>query len=65
MCVEPASIAPAEEPEGGLTELLCEAAGFVAEKVEADRDGVVTHIERIKLKERARRVAARARAVAA
>jgi hypothetical protein len=41
-----------------------EAAGFVAEKLEAEADGKVTPIERSKLKHRARRVVSQARKVA-
>lgn len=54
-----------EEGEGDLDELAVETAGFVAEKLVAEADGVVTPMERRKLKDRARRVCATARRVAA
>jgi hypothetical protein len=67
MCLEPANkhVGIDEEGEGDFDVLGREAAGFVAEKLDADADGVITHIEKKRLKDRARRIAARARAVAA
>lgn len=54
-----------DEPgDGDLDGLACEAAGLVSEYVEAKSDGVVTHIERSKLANRARRLTPKARAVA-
>lgn len=54
-----------EGGDGCLDALGREAAGYVAEKLDAEADGVVTPIERRRLRDRARRVAARAQAVAA
>lgn len=67
LLVEPAGkiIGTAEPDDGDLDALGCEAAGFTAEYVEAKRDGKVTPIERANLADRARRISAKARAVAA
>ena len=54
-----------EPTDGDIDALGREAAGFVAEKLEAEADGIVTPIERGKLRDRARRVECAARAVAA
>lgn len=54
-----------EGDDGDLDALGREASHFVAEKLDAEADGVVTHIEKRKLKDRAQRVAAVARRVAA
>lgn len=54
-----------EGSDGDLDALGREAAGFVAEKLDAEADGVVSHIERRRLKDRAQRVAAVARRAAA
>lgn len=48
----------------GLRELGCEAAGFTADLMEAERDGKVSDIETARLKARARRVASIASKVA-
>lgn len=54
-----------DEPGAGdLDELACEAAGLVSEYVEAKADGVVTPIENARLRNRARRLTPKARAVA-
>lgn len=54
-----------EPGDGDIDALGREAAGFVAEKLDAEADGVVTPMERGKLKDRARRMASAALAVAA
>lgn len=54
-----------ETGDGDLDALGREAAHFNAEKLDAEADGVVTHIERGKLKHRARRIASVARKAAA
>lgn len=54
-----------ETGDGDLDALHRESAHFSAEKLEAEADGVVTHIERGKLKHRARRIASVARRAAA
>jgi hypothetical protein len=54
-----------EGTDGDFDALGREASHFVAEKLDAEADGVVTHIEKRKLKDRAQRVAAVARKVAA
>lgn len=47
------------EPEDGdLDALGREAAGFVSEKLDAEADGKVDHIEKARLKRRAQRIAA-------
>lgn len=51
--------------DGDLDALGRESAGYIAEKLEAEADGVVTHIERSKLKERAHRICSVARRAAA
>lgn len=51
--------------EGDLDALGCEAAGFTQEYVEAKSDGIVTPIERGRLKSRARRLGNLARAATA
>lgn len=51
--------------DGDIDELAVEASGLTHEILEAKRDGKVTHIERAKIGARGRKVAARARAVAA
>ena len=54
-----------DEPgDGDLDELACEAAGLVNEYVEAKADGIVTPIENARLRNRARRLTPKARAVA-
>jgi len=54
-----------DEPgTGGLEDLACEAAAFTSEYVEAKADGIVTPIENARLKNRARRLTPKARAVA-
>jgi len=53
------------DDDGDLDALGREAATFTAEYVEAKSDGVVTHIERAKLKDRARRLEPIVRKVAA
>ena len=58
-------IGTAEPSDGDVDALGREAAGYVAEKLEAEADGIVTHIERRKLADRARRIAPIARRVAA
>ena len=67
LCLEPANkhVGTNETSDGDFDALGREAAGFVADKLDAEADGVVTHIEKKRLKDRARRVASRARAVAA
>lgn len=54
-----------ETDDGDLDALGREGAHFLAEKADAEADGVVTHIERSKLKGRARRIAGVARRAAA
>lgn len=54
-----------ETDDGDLDALGREAASFTSDYVVAKSDGVVTHIERAKLKAGARRLAPKARAVAA
>ena len=54
-----------ETSDGDIDELAVEASGLTHEILEAKRDGKVTHIERAKISARGRKVAARARAVAA
>lgn len=54
-----------EGGDGDLDALGREASHFVSEKLDAEADGVVTHIEKSKLKDRAQRVAAVARKAAA
>lgn len=51
--------------EGDLDSLGREAAGYVAEKLEREADGIVCHIDRAALQNRARRVCAVARRAAA
>jgi hypothetical protein len=58
-------IGSTEGDDGDLDALGREASHFVSEKLDAEADGVVTHIEKRKLKDRAQRVAAVARKVAA
>jgi len=54
-----------DEPDDGTLDALGrEGAHFLAEKADAEADGQVTHIERDKLKHRARRIASVARAAA-
>ena len=54
-----------ETDDGDLNALGREGAHYLAEKTDAEADGVVTPIERARLKERARRVAGVARRAAA
>lgn len=54
-----------EPSEGDLDALTTEASGLVTEVLEAKSDGRVTHIEQRRIKDRARRVASKARSVAA
>lgn len=55
-----------EDPaDVALHELGREGAHFLAEKADAEADGVVTSMERVKLKRRAKRIEAVARKVAA
>lgn len=54
-----------ESDDGDLDALGREGAHFLAEKADAEADGVVTHIERAGLKNRARRIAGVARRAAA
>lgn len=54
-----------ESDDGDLDVLGREGAHFLAEKADAEADGVVTHIERSMLKGRARRIAGVARKAAA
>lgn len=54
-----------ETGDGDLDALGREGAHFLAEKADAEADGVVTHIERSKLKGRAKRIASVARRAAA
>lgn len=54
-----------DEPDDGDVDALArDAAGYVSEYVDAKADGVVTHIEKARLKGRARRLAPKAQAVA-
>lgn len=57
-------VADRESEDGALAELGREGAHYVAEHADAVADGVVTSIERGRLKDRARRIAAIARNVA-
>lgn len=54
-----------ENGEGDFDVLHRETAHFGAEKLEAEADGVITHIEKAGLQHRARRIAAVARKAAA
>ena len=54
-----------ETGDGDLDALGRESAHYLADKTDAEADGVVTHIERAKLKEAARRIAPIARRAAA
>lgn len=54
-----------EPDDADLDALTAEASGLVTDVLEAKRDGKVTHIERRRIKDRARRVASKAQAVAA
>lgn len=54
-----------EPADGALHELGREGAHFLAEKADAEADGVVTDIEKSRLKKRAKRIEAVARKVAA
>lgn len=54
-----------ESDDGDLDHLGRESAHYLAEHADAKADGVVTHIEKAKLKGRARRIAGVARRVAA
>jgi hypothetical protein len=54
-----------EDGDGNLDELGREAAGYVADKLERESDGVVCHMDKAVLKGRARRIAAAARRAAA
>lgn len=54
-----------EGGDGDLDELGREAAHFNAEKLDAEADGIVTHIEKAGLQHRARRIASVARRAAA
>lgn len=67
LLMEPAGkfIGTTDAADDDLDALGCETATFTAELLEAKRDGKVTPRERDRLKDRARRVASRAQAVAA
>jgi hypothetical protein len=67
LMTEPAGkfIGTLEDGGGSLDALGREAAGYTAEYLDAKSDGVVTPMERGKLRDKARRVASIARAVAA
>lgn len=67
LCLAPSGkhVGSDEPTDGDLDALGREAAGFVHDKLDAEEDGIITPIEKGRLKDRARRVAARARAVAA
>lgn len=54
-----------ETGDGDLDTLGREGAHFLADKADAEADGVVTHIEKARLKESARRIAGVARKAAA
>ncbi len=54
----------ADSSDTDLDTLACEATGFTHELLEAKRDGKVTPIERAHLREKARKVAVAAEAVA-
>ena len=58
-------VATIEEGDGDLDALGREAAGFVSDKLDAEADGHVDHIERARLKRRAARMAPIAHRVAA
>lgn len=67
LMLEPADkhIGTNERDENDLDALTAEASGLVTGVLEAKRDGKVTPIERAHIQDKARRVAAKARAVAA
>ena len=58
LLLEPAGkiIVTAEEGDGDLDALGRECAGFVSDKLDAEADGRVTHIERARLDTRKRRI---------
>lgn len=60
-----AAVTGADGDDGDIDALGIEAAGYVSEYVAAKADGVVTPIERDRLRERGRRVKATARRLAA
>lgn len=66
LVLEPAGkhVGSNESGEGDLDALTREATGFAAEKLEREADGKICHLDKAKLKERARRVASVARRVA-
>lgn len=53
-----------ERAEDDIDQLACEAAGLVYEIIDAKSDGIITPQERANIGDRARRVAAKASAVA-
>lgn len=67
LIMEPSSkhVGTDETGDGDLDQLSREAAHYNAEKLDAEADGVVTHIERASLKHRAKRIASVARRAAA
>lgn len=67
LCLEAADkhVGTNETDDGDLDSLGREGAHFLAEHADAKADGVVTHIERAALKDRARRIAGVARKAAA
>jgi hypothetical protein len=67
LCFEPAAkhVGTNEAGEGDFDSLTVESAGFAADKLAREADGVLCHIDRAALKDRARRISAKARAVAA
>ena len=54
-----------EDGEGDVDSLARETAGYTAEYIERAADGVICHIDRAALKQRARRMTPKCRAVAA